>query len=366
MLKTYKYRIYPTKNQRTTIDGIINRHRWLYNKALEQRKTAYEERQESVSYFQQSRWLTQNRKEQDTFSNLNFSSSQRTLRRLDKAFQAFFRRIKAGEKPGYPRFKGYDRFDSIEFTYNDGSKIRDNRKLYIQGIGEIKVKWHRKIKGTIKTVIIKRKAGKYYACFSVNTASNPLPKTGGAVGLDMGISKLVTTSDNEFFEPPKHYRQSEKKLRRNQRSVSRKVKGSMSRRKSVRILQTTHEHIANQRRDNLHKIARYLVTNYDFICIENLNTQGMVKNHHLAKSIMDATWSNFFLILLSKAEDADKTVVKVDPRYTSQICSDCGEIVKKDLSVRIHNCPHCGLSLDRDTNAAKNILARGLDKAFAA
>ncbi len=366
MLKTYKYKIYPTKNQREAIDDIINRHRWLYNTILGQRKTAYEERKESVSYNQQSRWLTQNRKEQDDFANLNFSSAQRTLRRLDKAFQSFFRRIKKQEKPGYPRFKGYNRFDSVEFTYNDGSKVRANRKLYIQGVGEIKVKWHRQFKGVIKTVIIQRKAGKYYICFSIEYVSNPLPKTGAVVGIDMGISNLVTTSDNEFFEPPKHYRKSEKKLRRVQRSVSRKVKGSKSRRKAIRILQKAHEHIANQRRDTAHKIARKLISEYDIIVVENLNTNGMVKNHHLAKSIMDASWNIFILILIAKAEEAGRQVIKIDPRYTSQICSGCGEIVKKDLSVRIHNCPHCGLVLDRDINAAKNILARGVDNAFVA
>jgi len=413
-MKTFKYRLYPTKNQREAIDDMINRHRWLYNTALQQRKTAYEdvvpptnggeyepptdgeeEQKESVSYNQQSRWLTINRKEQDTvvpptngrkeFANLNFSSAQRTLRRLDKAFQAFFRRIKTGEeKPGYPRFKGYNRFDSVEFTYNDGSKVRANRifssvgrrndKLYIQGIGEIKVKWHRQFKGIIKTVIIQRKAGKYYACFSVEYVSNPSPKTGAVVGLDMGISNLITTSDNKFFEPPKYYKQSEKKFRRIQRSVARKAKGSKNRRKAVRILQKNHEHIANQRKDTAHRIARKLVNEYDIIVVENLNTNGMVRspvgrrndNHHLAKSIMDSAWNTFILILIAKAEEAGRQVIKVDPKHTSQICSECGEIVKKDLSVRVHNCPHCGLVLDRDLNAARNILARGLDKAFAA
>lgn len=349
------------------IDDIIKRHRWLYNTALEQRINSYKERQENTTYNQQSRWLTQSRKVVDAFANLNFSSAQRTLRRLDKAFQAFFRRIKEGEgKPGYPRFKGYNRFDSVEFTYNDGSKVRSNRKLYIQGVGEIKVKWHRQFKGTIKTVIIQRKAGKYYACFSIEYVSTPVPKTGALVGLDMGISNLVTTSDNEFFAPPKYYRQSEKKLRRTQRSVARKKKGSKNRRKVVRILQKTHEHIANQRKDNIHKVARKLINEYDVIVVENLNTNGMVKNPHLAKSIMDATWATFIIILANKAAEAGKQVIKVDPRFTSQICSECGEIVKKDLSARIHNCPHCRLILDRDINAAKNILVRGLDKAFVA
>ena len=366
MLKTYKYRLYPTRNQINALDDMISRHRWLYNDALAQRKSAYEEHQESMTYYQQSARLKTNRQEQDKFVNLNFSSCQRTLRRLDKSFQAFFRRIKSGDTPGYPRFKGYNRFDSVEFTYSDGAKLRDNGKLYIQNIGEIKIKLHRNMKGIIKTICIKRQAGKYYACFSVEVATTPLPQTDAIVGLDMGISNFVTTSDGEFFEPPKYLRKSECKLRRIQRKVARRTKGSHRRRKAVRNLQKLHEHIANQRRDTSHKIARQLVNQYDIISVENLNTQGLVKNHHLAKSIMDASWNIFILILTAKAEEAGRKVVKVNPQYTSQECSSCGNIVNKDLSIRIHKCPHCGLSLDRDVNAAINILNRGLDEAFVA
>ena len=372
MLKTYKYRLYPTRNQINALDDMISRHRWLYNDALAQRKFAYEERKESVSYNQQSVLLKTNRQEQDneenpkSFATLNFSSCQRTLRKLDKAFQAFFRRIKSGDTPGYPRFKGYNRFDSVEFTYGDGAKLRDNGKLYIQNIGEIKIKLHRTFGGIIKSATVKRQAGRYYVCFSVDTEIMPLPKTGSLIGIDLGISNLVTTSEGIFFEPPKHLRKSEKKLRRLQRSVARKTKGSKNRRKSVRNLQRLHEHIASQRSDTAHKIARELIDQNDVIVIEDLNTQGLVKNHHLAKSIMDSAWNTFVMILLAKAEEAERKVIKIDPKYTSQLCSQCGNIVKKDLSVRIHNCPHCNLILDRDVNAARNILARGLDKAFVA
>jgi putative transposase len=345
---------------------MISKHRWLYNEALGQRKTAYEERQESVSYFQQSALLKIERQEQDRFANLNFSSCQRTLRRLDKAFQAFFRRIKSGDIAGYPRFKGYNRFNSVEYTYSDGCKFRDNGKLYIQNIGEIKIKLHRSIKGVIKTMTIKREAGRYYVCFSVDEMVFTLPKTDNVIGIDLGISNFVTTSDSQFFAPPKHFRKSEKKLRRLQRSVSRKIKGSKTRRKSVRNLQRCHQHIANQRRDTAHKIAKKLIDQYGIISVENLNTQGLIKNHHLAKSIMDASWNIFVMILIAKAEYAGRKVIKIDPKYTSQLCSQCGNIVKKELSVRIHNCPHCNLILDRDINAARNILARGLDKAFVA
>lgn len=362
MLKTYKYRLYPTAKQRAAIDDAIDRHRWLYNEALARRRDAYQDRQESLSYYDQSRWLTANRKEADSsYVMLNFSSCQRTLRRLDKAFKAFFRRIKSGDTPGYPRFKAYNRFDSIEYTYNDGVRIKDG-KLYAQNIGNIKVKFHRHVDGIIKTAVIRRKADRYYVCFAADCIPKTLEKTGAVVGLDMGISNLVTTSDGKFFAPPKYLRQSEKKLRRIQRMVSRRKKGSNRRRKAVRQLQRLHEHIANQRLDTAHKIAKSIIDRYDIVAIENLNTLGLMKNHHLAKSIADASWNIFTAILSFKAEEAGKQVVKVDPKYTSQLCSNCGEIVKKDLSVRVHDCPHCGISLDRDVNAAINILEKALGK----
>lgn len=175
----------------------------------------------------------------------------------------------------------------------------------------------------------------------------------------MGLKHLVITSDGEFFDNPKNLRKSERKLRRAQRKVARRQKWSNRRHKAVILLQKIHERIANQRKDTAHKITRSLVDRYDLIAVENLQVQNMVKNRHLSKSIADASWSLFQQLLTCKAEDAGKRVVKVDPKNTSQECSNCGEIVKKDLSVRTHECPHCYLILDRDINAAKNILGRG-------
>lgn len=360
MLKAFKYRLYPTGKQTQAIEATLETHRRIYNSALDDRKASWEEHQQSLSYRQQSASYKIARETNEYYQRTNFSSVQRTLRRLDKAFKAFFRRVKSGEKPGYPRFKGRNRFDSVEFTYSDGIRIRDNGKLYIQHIGEVKMKQHRPITGTIKTAIIQRKAGRYYVSFSVEYAPQPLEPTGAVVGLDMGVNNLVTTSDGEFFEPPKYLRQSECKLRRQQRRVARRKKGSNRRRKAVKALQRTNEHIANQRKDSAHKIARKLVDQYDTIATEDLNIKGLLKNHHLAKSIADAAWNTFIVILASKAEEAGRRLVKVDPRYTSQECSQCGEIVKKDLSVRVHSCPRCGLVLDRDVNAAINILNKAL------
>jgi len=359
MVKTYKYRLYPGDKQIQAIDAMLETHRHVYNDALAERKTSWEERKESVSYGQQSASYKAARESNEYYQKTNFSSCQRTLRRLDKASKSFFRRVKAGETSGYPRFKGRNRFDSMEFTYNDGVRIK-GKVLYVQHIGNIKIKLHRPIDGIIKTGIIKRQAGRYYICFSVEVEVQHLPSTGATVGLDMGVTNLVTTSDGQFFPPPKYLRQSERQLRRLQRKVARRKKGSNRRRKAVLELQRLHQHIADQRRDTAHKIARYLVESYDIIAVENLNTQGLLKNHHLAKSIADASWNTFINTLICKAEEAGRTVSKVDPRYTSQVCSGCGEIVKKDLSVRVHDCPYCNLVLDRDVNAARNILNRAL------
>ena len=360
MMVAYKYRLYPNRQQASDIDSMIDRHRWLYNQALAQRRDAWEQEQRTVKYTDQSKWLTAHRKESELSRTLNFSSCQRTLKRLERAFQAFFRRVKAGETPGYPRFKGRNRFDSVEFTYSDGIKLRE-RTLYIQFVGEVKAKLHRPVDGTIKTATIKRQVGRYYVCFAVEVERPKLEATGQSIGLDMGITNFIATSDGTLYDAPKYLRQSERKLRRLQRKVSRRQKGSHRRRKAVRDLQRCHEHIRNQRLDTAHKTARELVTDYDLIAVENLNTQGLLKNHHLAKSIADASWNTFTLILMSKAEEAGRQVVKVEPRDTSQLCSACGEMVKKSLAVRVHRCPHCGLELDRDINAAKNVLARAAE-----
>ncbi|MCH8290781.1 transposase [Candidatus Poribacteria bacterium] len=366
---SYKFRLYPNKEQIERLNKQLDSHRWLYNQALEQRKTAYEQKSESINYRMQAAWLTQQRKASNQrVKAVNVSTCQRTLKRMDKAFAAFFRRVKAGETPGYPRFKGYNRFNSLEYTYSDGIKIKDG-SLYVQHVGNVRIRQHRPIEGKIKTAIIKRKADKWFVCFSVEPGPQPQPgrsfkalkllRTEESVGLDMGLFHLVITSDGEFFDAPKYLRKSLRRLRIIQRCIARRKEGSNRRHKAVNKLQRLHDYVANQRRDTAHKISRKLVDRYDLIAVENLNVSGMVKNHRLAKSISDAAWSTFQDILISKAENAGKMVVKVDPKYTSQECSGCGKIVKKDLSVRVHECPDCGLMLDRDVNAAKNILARG-------
>ena len=369
MLKTYRYRIYPNNRQKRIIDQTIELCRYLYNCGLEHRILAYRQRRASVYAYQQINELPGIKEVFPDYKNIYSQVLQDVLRRLDKTFSSFFRRVKTGEKPGFPRYKGENRYHSFTYPQPQENMIPANGKVYLPKIGKVKIKLHREIPGNIKTVTVTRRNGKYYACFTVEVESVLLPKTGRTVGIDVGVSAFVATSDGLLVQSPQTYRKAEKSLKTLQREVSRRKKGSNRRRKSVQKLASVHEKIANQRKDIAHKTARYLVNNYDLIAHEDLQIKNMVKNHHLAKSIQDSGWGMFFDILAYKAEEAGKQVVKVNPHNTSQICSGCGHIVKKTLAVRIHKCPHCGLELDRDINAARNILATalsitGLDGAF--
>ncbi len=278
---------------------------------------------------------------------------------VDKAFKAFFRRVRAGEKPGYPRFKSRNRFHSFAFKqFGVGARL-DSRRLKLFGIGRVGVRWHRPIEGKIKTVRIVHKAGRWYACFVCDVPDKPpLPKTGQTIGIDLGISALLTTSQGEKVEHPQFYRAAERKLRLLQRSLARKKKGGQNRRKALLRVQRQHEHVKNQRSDFAHKLSYTLVQHFDLIACEDLKISNMVRNHHLSKSILDAGWGIFKQLLTNKAVDAGRQVAFVDPAYTSRCCSKCGTLFQDfDLATRWVECA-CGLSLDRDHNAAINILKR--------
>ncbi|NJM39352.1 MAG: IS200/IS605 family element transposase accessory protein TnpB [Anaerolineae bacterium] len=277
---------------------------------------------------------------------------------LDKAFQAFFRRAKAGESLGYPRFKGRKRFDSFGLKeYGNGFKIAD-KCLKLSGVGNLKVRWHREVEGQIKTVRIKRNAGKWFAAFACEVEPKSLPYSGEAIGVDVGLSKLLTLSNGESVGNPRNYKNAQARLRVLQRSVARKKKGGANRRKAVGLLQAHHVHVANQRSDFIKKIIFNLVSRFDVIAIEDLQVSNMAQHPTLAKGILDAGWGYFRSHLSFKAEEAGKTVVAVDPSYTSKTCCRCGQRIENlDLSVRWINCD-CGASLDRDHNAAINILRR--------
>jgi putative transposase len=358
MIKAFQYRLYPSKSQERLLESTLETCRRWYNTCLAERKTAWEERRESVGLYVQLRKVKELKRENPFAAPLHSHVLQIVVQDLDKAFQAFFRRIKAGETPGYPRFKGRDRFDSFGYKELGNGFRLDGRRLKLSGIGRVRVRWHRQLEGKIKTVRIIRKAGKWYSSFACEMENQPLPSTGREVGVDVGIHHLLATSDGETVENPRWYREEQKHLRVLQRRVSRRKKGGSNRRKSVTQLQRQHERIANQRKDYVNKLAYGLVRRYDRIVLEDLRIGNMVQNRHLSKSILDAGWGYLKTHLMHKAEEAGREVILVDPAYTSQECSRCGtrfeNITLKDRWVRCD----CGLSLDRDHNAALNILHR--------
>ena len=364
VVRNYKFRIYPNKTQAKVLIRWLETCRRLYNAALAQRKDAWESESRSISQYQQNGWLTDAKKTNSFYKELHSQVAQEVMARLKKAFDAFFRRVASGEKPGYPRFKGHGRYNSLTFPQWGNGASFANGKLKLSKVGLLKIILHREIPGTIKTVTIRREAsGKWHAIFSVTMEIEvPAHHPGPKVGLDVGIEKFAMLSDGTRIENPKHLRQAEKKLKTAHRNVSRKRKGSRNRGKARLKLARAYEKVANRRRDFHHKESRKLVRVYSGIAVEDLRIENMVLNRHLAKSIQDAGWGEFLAMLECKAESAGSEVRKVSPHGSSQECSRCGATVKKSLSQRVHRCPHCGLVMDRDENAAE-VLKK---KAFAA
>jgi putative transposase len=357
--KTFRYRLYPTKAQAESLDRQLGEACRLYNAALQERRDAWRINRESVTYYTQANQLKEIRAAGD-LALANFSACQDVLRRVDKTFKAFFRRVERGGKAGYPRFKSFARFDSFTFpSYGDGCKLIDS-KLRLQGVGLVKVKLHRPVEGAIKTVTVKREAGKWYACLGVEYEPGPTTAHAGSIGVDVGLSAFATLSDGAEVENPRYYREAQKKLRRAQRKVARRKRGSHRRRKAVLLLQKAHAHVRNQRADFHHKVSRWLVNNYGLIAVEDLNAKGLARGM-LARSVNDAGWSAFITKLAQKAEEAARALVKVDPRGTSQRCV-CGATVPKDLGRRWHECQSCGLSAPRDHASALEILRLGLSR----
>ncbi|HEX2276565.1 MAG TPA: transposase [Candidatus Tectomicrobia bacterium] len=356
--KTFRYRLYPTRRQGEALAAQLDEARTLYNAALQERRDAYRQGKISLNYYDQANQLKAIRAD-GSLGLANFSACQDVLRRVQKTFDAFFRRVKAGEKAGYPRFKGRTRFDSYTFpSYGDGCRVRDNGRLYCQGLGELKVKWHRPLHGTIKTVTLKREAGRWYVCFSVEVEPSPLPGSTEAVGIDVGLEAFTTLSDGTRIENPHYFKTVQAQLRRAQRRVARRKKGSHRRRKAVQALQRVHAHVRNQRRDFHHQVARQLVNRYGVIAVEDLNIKGLARGM-LAKAVHDVGWGIFLMMLLGKAVEAGRRGIKVYAPGTSQECP-CGAPVPKRLGDRWHHCDACGLSVPRDHASALCIKLRGL------
>ena len=356
MLKTYKYRLYPTKKQIAKLEETLETCRLVYNSALSDRRDYYKETGKSLSRIAQQENIKNYKKDRPFLQEIHSQVLQNVLFRVERAFDNFFRRAKEKKgKPGYPRFKGKDRYDSFTYPQQGGFQITQ-QGLKLSKIGTIKMKLHRPIPITIKTCTIKREIDKWYVTFVVEHSEITQDVPNNPIGIDMGIKAFAVLSNGEIIENPKHLQKSEKQLVKQQRQVSRKKKGSANRRKARISLAKQHRRIRNQRSDFHHKLSRLLANLYNPIIVESLNIKGMVKNHHLAKSISDAGWGQFFSYLTCKAEEAGSQVEKVAPHYTSINCSNCGNQVPKTLSDRTHKCPFCNIVLDRDHNAAINIL----------
>lgn len=365
MRRSFKYRLYPTRAQAVALTTALDTHRHLYNRALAERRDAYQQEQRSVSYGEQSAHLKADRLTNPYLAATNFSSCQATLRRLDRSFRAFFRRVKAGDsKVGYPRFRGRGRFDTVEFpSHGDGCKLTGDR-VYFQHVGSVKVRLHRPVEGTIKTLSFKREAGRWYLIASCDLGDAPAKRPVQAtVGIDLGLKAFLTTSDGEQIAPPQFYRKAQAALRRAQRHLSRCQDGSNRRKKAKQRVARLHQHTANQRRDWQHKTALTLVQRADLIAHEDLNVKGLARTR-LAKSIHDAGWTQFLAILLHKGGETGATVIAVDARNTTQRCSRCGALPAVPLTLRdrTYHCASCDLSLDRDINAATNIERLGCSR----
>src|SRR5690242_4345598 len=369
-MRTYKYRLYPTKQQEEKLAWTLDRTRELYNAALQERREIYKYTKTGTTYNAQANQLPEIKEIREEYKEIHSQVLQDTLRRVDKAMKAFFRRVKSGEVPGFPRFQGKNRYDS--FTYPQAGFAIEGRKLVLSKIGAVKMKLHRKVQGIIKTCTIKREGDHWYVCLACEVEQvKRTPYTDEVVGIDLGVSKLATLSTGDVIENPCHYRKAEAKLARAQQELARKKRGSNRRKKAVQKVAKLHRKTRNQRNDYLHKHSRWLVDCYEVIVFEdiapaNLSKRAKPKQDEetgqylpngasaksgLNKSIGDAGWHQFITFCTYKAEDAGCAVVKVDPKYTSQICSQCGAGVKKKLSQRWHSC-ECGCELDRDHDAA--------------
>jgi putative transposase len=364
--KAFKYRLFPTEQQEQAMAEMPVTHHHLYNRALAERKTAWEERRESVSYGQQSAHVKDERTTNAYLARTNFSSCQATLRRHDRAFHAYFRRLKAGETPGYPRSKGRTRYDTVEFpTYGDSCKL-DGSLAYFQHIVRVKIKLHRRIEGTIKTLSVTREADGWHVIFAcalsdadAAAAPSPLPAT----GIDLGLKAFLVIADGREIAPPRSSPHGAEGAQACATRGGAQAQGEHRRKKAVQRLAKDHLHVANQRRTFHHHIARHLINHCGMIAHEALNIQGIARTR-LARSTHDVGGGQFRTILHRKAEGAGRRVIAVPAANTTQQCSACGALPetpeqRKTLGDRVHCCPSCGYTADRALTAAQNILRLG-------
>lgn len=385
MRRSYKFLLRPTRRQEIALAACLEDHRQLYNAALEHRRTAYRMAGVTIRYGDQSAELKHIRADDpDGQGRWSFSSQQATLRRLDKAFATFFRRVKAGQKPGFPRFKGRGWFDTVEWP-KDGDGCRWDSQpehptatfVRLQGIGHVRVHQHRPVRGRVKTISVKREGRRWYVILACDDVpAEPLPATGAVVGLDMGVASLVTTSDGEHLANPRHLAATADRLAAAQRDLARKKRGSKRRLKAVARVAALHAKVRRQRLDHAHKAALDLVRAYDVIVHEDLRIANMIRSASgtieqpgrnvaqksgLNRSILDAGWGVFLRVLAYKAESAGRELIAVNPANTSRTCARCGHCAAENRVTQAEfACTACGHTAHADVNAAENILRAGL------
>ncbi len=364
IITTLEFKLYPTKAQEITLTTWLRTACWTYNRCLEQRVKAYRRRSESISFNDQSALLTGWRNRIERLQDCPTLFLRDSLRRVDRGFAAFFRRLGAGQKPGFPRFRSHRRYNSLE-CLQSGNYI-STRTIRIPKLAKVRARGRFGIAGQQKLLRIIRRASGWYAQVVIDTGAvvpEPVVAPVAPIGIDVGLNTFAALSNGEQVNNPRFLRKAEAKLKRAQRKVSRCKRGSHNRRKAVKKLARQHERVGAQRKDFAHQTARRLVNRFDLIAFEALNIIGLSRTR-LAKSVHDAAWGIFLAILTCKAAYAGCRTVAVDPRGTSQTCPNCGALAKKKLSEREHRCP-CGLTADRDAVAAQVILARALGVAGA-
>lgn len=375
--RTYNYRLYPTRVQAAALDAQLAFNCDLYNSALEQRRDAWK-RGKRVSLYDQQWDLTDLRASGDYPDRMACHVQRDPLKRLDRAFQAFFRRCKAGETPGYPRWRSKARYDSLTWPYGNGVGLRDGR-LRLAGVGSVRVRWHREIPegAEIRTITVRRQGRQWFACLSCLIPATDAVHRGGAVGLDLGVTNHVALSTGELLPGLRIERDQSKRVRKAARKVTRRKRGSKRRRKAVALLVRHRQREANRRRDHAHKLSRRLVTAYGLIAVEDLAITNMVRSAKgtvenlgrnvrqkagLNRAIADQSWAQLIEFLTYKAEEAGGSVVKVGAAFTSQTCSDCGYVDAASRKGESFVCTACSLADHADVNAARNILNKALGR----
>jgi putative transposase len=375
----------PTARQHVALAACVESHRELYNAALPERRDAWSHSKTRIYYGDQSAQLTEIRSLRPDQAAWSFSSQQATLRRLNKSFQGFFRRVKAGQKAGYPRFKGAARFDSVEWPKDgDGARwLPEQRRVCLQGIGEVKVHVHRQVQGRVKTIQVKRQGRRWMVVLSCDDVpTNALPATGRQAGIDVGIVSFATTSDGEHIDNPRWGRAAACRLSAAQQRLQRAKRRSKNRERKRETVAARHRKIANQRKDFHHKQARTLVACYDLLVVEDLQIANMLRRakpvpdpdnpgqflpngaaakRGLSRSISDVGWGRFVSILRAKAEEAGRIWIEVDPRHTSDRCENCGHAAPENrVTQAAFECQRCSHRAQADEHAARNLLRAGL------